>query len=60
MTNNPISDSNKTTLTEITPLFGGAKIVLDETPKAITPFGGLASLIAFLHQIGLHQQLQKT
>jgi len=59
MTINPIADGNKTTPLEITPLFGGAKIVLEQTPKAITPFGGLASLIAFLHEIGLGQQIQK-
>ena len=59
MTNNPIPDGNKTTSIEITPLFGGAKIVLDQTPKAITPFGGLVSLIAFFNQIGLGAQLQK-
>ena len=35
-----------------TPLFGGAKILLAETPKAVTPFGGLCSFIAFLQQIG--------
>ena len=29
--------------------------VLDETPKAITPFGGLASFITFLGQIGYAQ-----
>lgn len=34
-----------------TPLFGGAKILLAETPKAVTPFGGLCSFIAFLQQI---------
>jgi hypothetical protein len=57
MTNNPIPDGNKTTSIEITPLFGGAKIVLEQTPKAITPFGGLVSLIAFFNQIGLGAQL---
>ena len=43
---------HKTTRTEITSLFGEAKLVLDETPKAISPFGGLASFISFLGQIG--------
>jgi len=40
-----------------TPLFGGAKIVLAETPKAVTPFGGLGSFIAFLQQIGFGAKL---
>jgi Transposase DDE domain group 1 len=50
---------HKTTRTEITPLFGTAKLVLDETPKAISPFGGLASFIRFLGQIGFAAQVQK-
>ena len=50
---------HKTTRTEITPLFGSAKLVLDETPKAISPFGGLASFISFLGQIGFAAQVQK-
>lgn len=59
MKNDPVSDGNKTTSAEFTPLFGGAKIVLDETPKAVTPFGGLASFIAFLQQIGFAAEIQK-
>lgn len=42
----------------VTPLFGKAKIKLAQTPRAVTPFGGLASFIAFLDQIGYAQQLQ--
>src|ERR1022692_4023325 len=57
MQNNPTADPHQTTLTQISPLFGGAKLVLEETPKAITPFGGLASFIAFLGQIGYVEQL---
>ncbi|HAO77852.1 MAG TPA: hypothetical protein DCQ92_02530 [Verrucomicrobia subdivision 3 bacterium] len=49
---------HKTTRTEITPLFGDARLVLDETPKAISPFGGLASFISFLGQIGFTQEVQ--
>jgi len=47
------------TRTEITALFGDAKLVLDETPKAISPFGGLASFISFLGQIGFARQVQQ-
>lgn len=50
---------HKTTRTEITSLFGDAKLVLDETPKAISPFGGLASFIAFLGQIGFAPAVQR-
>jgi len=50
---------HKTTRTEITPLFGQAKLVMDETPKAITPFGGLASFISFLGQIGFAGEVQR-
>jgi len=31
---------------------------MDETPKAISPFGGLASFISFLGQIGFARQVQ--
>ena len=44
--------------TIITPLFGNAKVKLSQTPRAVTPFGGLASFIAFLHQLGLASQVQ--
>jgi hypothetical protein len=56
--NHPTADAHQTTPTEISPLFGGAKLVLDETPKAITPFGGLASFIEYLGKIGYPQQVQ--
>jgi len=32
----------------VTPLTGKAKVKLTQTPRAVTPFGGLASFIAFL------------
>jgi hypothetical protein len=54
---NPIADPDQTTPTQFSALFGGAKLVLDETPKAITPFGGLASFIAFLDRIGYVEEL---
>ena len=58
MLKQPGPTPHKTTRTEITSLFGEAKLVLDETPKAISPFGGLASFISFLGQIGFAQQVQ--
>ena len=33
-------------------LFGGARIELGQTPKAVTPFGGLALFVEFLGRIG--------
>ena len=34
----------------VTPLFGQAKLKLTQTSRAVTPFGGLASCIAFLQR----------
>jgi hypothetical protein len=59
MKNDPVSDGHKTTRAEFSPLFGSAKVVLDETPKAVTPFGGLASFVAFLQEIGFAKEVQK-
>ena len=42
----------------ITPLFSNAKVKLTQTPRAVTPFGGLASFVAFLNQWGLAQEVQ--
>ncbi len=58
MQNNPAPDLHKTTRSEISSLFGQTKLVLEETPKAITPFGGLASFITFLAQIGYVRMVQ--
>jgi hypothetical protein len=44
--------------TFLTPLFHPAKVKLRQTPRPVTPFGGLASFIAFLDQIGYARQLQ--
>jgi hypothetical protein len=42
---------------EFKPLFGGGKIKLCDTLRAVTPFGGLSVLIEFLGRIGLVGQL---
>jgi hypothetical protein len=55
----PDPSPHKTTRAEITSLFGQTKLILDETPKAISPFGGLASFISFLGQIGFARQVQQ-
>lgn len=44
--------------TVVSPLFGKSKLKLTQTSRAVTPFGGLASFIAFLQQRGFSQQVQ--
>jgi len=43
---------------EFKPLFGGGKIKICDTPRAVTPFGGLSVLIEFFGRIELVEQLQ--
>ena len=59
MLKQPEPNPHKTTRTEMTSLFGEAKLVLDETLKAVSPFGGLASFISFLGQIGFAPEVQR-
>jgi len=35
------------------------KVLMSETPKAVIPFGGLISFVAFLKQIGFGEQVAK-
>jgi hypothetical protein len=42
---------------EFKPLFGGGKIKICDTLRAVTPFGGLSVLIEFFARIGLVEQL---
>jgi len=44
---------------EITPLWGRKKVVLRQTPRAVTPFGGLSVFIEFLGKIGYAQQVSE-
>ena len=37
---------------KITSLWGERKVVLRQTPRAVTPFGGLSVFIEFLGKIG--------
>ena len=59
MLKQPEPTLHKTTRAQITSLFGNAKLILDETPKAVSPFGGLASFISFLGQIGFARRVQE-
>lgn len=54
----PLPDRNRTRQTFLTPLFDSAKVKLTETPRPVTPFGGLVSFIAFLEQIGFARQVE--
>jgi len=44
---------------EITALWGKKKVVLRETPRAVTPFGGLSVFIEFLTKIGFREQVRR-
>jgi len=37
---------------EVTQIFGGRKVVLNETDRALTPFGGMVVFLEFLNKIG--------
>jgi hypothetical protein len=43
---------------EFRPLFGGGKIKICDTLRAVTPFGGLSVLLEFFARIGLVEQLE--
>jgi len=59
METNPREWPHKPADAASTPLFGGAKVVLSETPKAVTPFGGLSSFVASLAQNGFAARVMK-
>jgi hypothetical protein len=42
---------------EFKPLFGGGKVKICDTLRAVTPFGGLSVFIEFLGRVGLVEQL---
>ena len=44
---------------KITPLWGEKKVVLRQTPRAVTPFGGLSVFIDFLGKIGFAKQISE-
>ena len=44
---------------EITTVWGKKKVVLRETPRAVTPFGGLSVFVEFLQKIGYRQQVRE-
>ena len=44
---------------KINALWGEKKVVLRQTPRAVTPFGGLSVFIAFLQKIGYRRQVSE-
>src|SRR5271169_3418468 len=52
------SDAGQNDWQEFKPLFGGGKIKICDTLRAVTPFGGLSVLIEFFARIGLVEQLE--
>ena len=44
---------------EISALWGEKKVILRQTPRAVTPFGGLSVFVAFLGKIGYQQQVSE-
>jgi len=44
---------------KVTSLWGGSKVVLRQTPRAVTRFGGLSVFIEFLGKIGFAQQVSE-
>jgi hypothetical protein len=52
-------EEDKTVHWKITSLWGGKKVELRETPRAITPFGGLVVFFEFLRQIGYSEAVRQ-
>lgn len=59
MIQNPSQASEQNDWQEFKPLFGGGKIKICDTLRAVTPFGGLSVLIEFFGRIGLVEQLEE-
>jgi hypothetical protein len=55
---NPPQTPEQNDWKEFKPLFGGGKIKICDTLRAVTPFGGLSVLIEFFARIGLVEQLE--
>ena len=44
---------------KVSVLWGEKKVVLRQTPRAVTPFGGLSALIEFLKRIGFPERMRQ-
>jgi hypothetical protein len=50
---------NKTVQEKLTPLFGKKKVVLRQTERAVTPWGGVAVFVQFLKGIGFTEAVER-
>jgi hypothetical protein len=53
------AEEDKTVHWKITALWCGKKVELRETPRAVTPFGGLVVFFEFLRQVGYGQAVRQ-
>ena len=53
------AEEDKTVHWKITALWGGKKVELRETPRAVTPFGGLVVFFEFLRQVGYGEAVRQ-
>jgi hypothetical protein len=53
------TEEDKTVHWKITALWGGKKVELRETQRAVTPFGGLVVFFEFLRQVGYREAVSK-
>jgi hypothetical protein len=52
-------EEDKTVHWKITSVWGGKKVELRETPRAVTPFGGLVVFFEFLRQVGYGEAVRQ-
>lgn len=50
---------DKTVPREIAALLSGERVILRETQRAVTPFGGVAVFIAYLRKVGMVEQIRR-
>jgi len=53
------AEEDKTVHWKITALWGGKKVELRETQRAVTPFGGLVVFFEFLRRVGYREAVSK-
>jgi hypothetical protein len=53
------AEEDKTVQWKVTALWGGKKVELHETQRAVTPFGGVVVFFEFLRQIGYREAVSK-
>jgi hypothetical protein len=53
------TEEDKTVHWKLTSLWGGKKVELRETQRAVTPFGGMVVFVEFLQQVGYREAVSK-